>query len=137
MTTREDAQELLSAAERLYALGGPVYNEGVAHDPDDWHGGVLSLLNDPANMDPKVFAKDLHGYNLDGAAGLRVLVRLSAATAVAKAVRYMLGQAPHDGSTRPATQQDVLDEICLTQSWLPDDLLGVVAHDVVGTVPRR
>jgi len=119
--TREDARELLAAAERLYALGGPMYEEGVAHDPDDWHGVVLALLDDPANMDPEVFAKHLRLYNLDGAAGLRVLVRLSASTAVAKAVRYLLGEPPTDLATRPATQQDVLDEICITQKFLFHD----------------
>ena len=114
----EDLRWLLEQAERLYAMGGPSTREGFgAWDSDDWHGCVLAELDDVANMDPHAFAAVAQRWGLDNAAGLRTLIRLSAACAVAAALRFTLGESV-PGTQQPTTPRMVLDEITSSQWWL-------------------
>lgn len=108
---------LLSEVLRLSLAGGPACPQGHARDVEMWHGAVLYELDQVENMEPQVFSTVLEELGLDNAAGLRALLRVSAATAVAAALRHVLGQA-NPGTGALASLQLVLDEINLTHWWL-------------------
>lgn len=116
--SRRDVADLLEQVEGLYQLGGPETHEGLGPmEPDSWHGSVLAELDDAANMDPDVWAETARWARLDNAAGVRALVRLSAASAVAAALRYALGEV-EAATGRPVAPETVLDEIAVTHWWL-------------------
>lgn len=119
--TTDEIVALLREAERLYRLGGAATATGLgAHDPDEWHGYVLAELDDVANMNPDAYARVARDWGLDNAAGVRALVRLSAARAVAASLRYALGLVdPTTGDV--ATAASAIDEINISHLWLRPD----------------
>ncbi len=78
---------------------------------------MLAELDDVANMDPSAYARAARDWGLDNAAGVRALVRLSAAAAVAAALRFALG-LPDPVTGDPAAAGMALDEINVAQPWL-------------------
>lgn len=92
-------------------------------DPDSWHGDVLAALDDVVSTDPDAWQEAGRGCRLDNAAGVRALVRVSASSAVAAALRYVLGVV-EPATGEPAGPEAVLDEIAVTQWWLDGQLHG-------------
>ena len=114
--TRDEAMDLLACAQQLYDLGGPIYeNEGLGHDPDEWLGYILCIINDPAHVDPASFKGAFPSDDLGNGANVRALLRLATAAAVAKTLRWTLGEPWPDAPHMPVKASDVLDAI-----WLPD-----------------
>lgn len=114
--TSQQLEQLLEVALSLYHLGGPVSCHGRSYAADDWHGGVLQELNQVENMQAELFAAAQKEWGIDNAAGVRALLRLSTAAAVAATLRFALGAL--DPTAPAATAADVLDEILLTRWWL-------------------
>lgn len=115
--SRQAVARMLEQVEGLYRLGGPAADQRPGPmDPASWHGRVLAELDDVANMDPPAWAAAARGCRFDNAAGVRALVRLSAAAAVAAALRYALG-AVEAATGEPASPEAVLDEIAAPQWW--------------------
>lgn len=121
----EEIAVLLSEILRIYRFGAPVLAETGADGDGDgdgsatalWHEEVLADLADPANDDPHGFAAVAHGHSLDTAAGLRDLVRLSAAEAAACALRFVLART--DPSTGERTHGGAVVDAILTREWWP------------------
>jgi hypothetical protein len=117
--SQEDVVRLLNRIEAMYRLGGPGTPQGLdLAEPATWHGQALGELDDIANMDRGAWSEAAARCGLDTAAGVRALVRLSAACAAAASLRYALG-AVEPATGEPAAPEAVLDEIAVTQWWLP------------------
>jgi hypothetical protein len=113
-----DLATLLAQVEEMYQRAASPQGEGpAAANPALWQGDVLHRLDHARTADPQEWAEAARACGLDTADGVRAILTLSCASAVAAALRFALG-AVEPATGEPATPEAVLDEIATCQWWL-------------------